>query len=87
MKKDFFYECDFISREMWFHTYTEFCDLRYGIKRLYNGLSRNGKEFYKWYVYANIHMGETFKNAIWDFLNDYDDGRELLRLEKYYKSH
>lgn len=87
MKKDEFYECKFIVKEMWFHTYFDFCDVRAGIKRLYKGLSKNGKEFYKWYVYANIHMNETYKNAIWDYLNDYDDGLELLRLKQYYKSH
>lgn len=86
MNKTDFSQCRFIAREMWFITYIDFCDNRRGIKRLYNELDRDGKEFYKWYVYANIHMKEFYKNAIWDYLNDYDpNGVELMRISRFYK--
>ena len=43
--------------------------------------------FYKYYVYANIHMNEMFKNRIWSYLNDYDEfGIELLKAKKIYKT-
>jgi len=68
-----FSDCEFISQNMNFYTYEDFVNARNGIKRLYNGLSRNGKLFYKWYVYANTHMELYFKNAIWDYLNFPDE--------------
>lgn len=87
MNKIDFSQCRFISENMWFITYTDFCDNRRGIRRLFNELDKNGKEFYMWYVYANIHMKECHKNAIWDYLNDYDPNAiELLRLARFYKS-
>lgn len=81
-----FSECKFIHENMNFITYIDFCNNKNGIKRLYKLLNENGKQFYKWYVYANVHMKETFKNAIWDYLNDYDpNGFELMRKIKIYK--
>lgn len=81
-----FSECRFISETMWFYTYFDFCENRKSIKRLFNVLTENGKLFYKWYVYANIHMNSQYKNAIWDYLNDYDPhGFELLHLKRNYK--
>ena len=84
---DEFSECKFIKKELWYYTYYDFIDNRKAIKRAYKDLSINGKQFYKWYVYANIHMNLTYKNAIWDYLNDYDvDGFHLLLLVRYYKT-
>ena len=81
-----FYECRFIEKEMWFDTYTEFCKCRRGIKRLYRGLRKDGKLMFKWYLYANIHMNETYKGYIWDYLNDYIDETELLYRLRFYKA-
>ena len=67
-----FKECQFIKKELCFLDYIEFCYNAKIIKMYYNELSKNGKIFYKWYVYANIHMDEKFKNIIWEFLNDDD---------------
>lgn len=87
MNKIDFSQCRFISDNMWFMTYIDFCDRRRHIKKLFEDLDSNGKEFYMWYVYANIHMKENLKNAIWDYLNDYDPhGLELLRLARFYKN-
>lgn len=61
--------CEFIDENMWFFTYNDFCDHAKLIKNLFQKLERNGKKFYMWYVYSNIHMSETYKNAIWDYLN------------------
>lgn len=80
-----FSECKFINESMRFYTYNDFCKNRKSLKMLYKVLTQDGKIFYKWYVYANIHMNETFKNAIWDYLNGIDkDGSELMRLERLY---
>lgn len=85
MKTDFS-ECSFIEDEMQFYTYTDFCRSKEMIKKLYNSLSRDGKIFYKYYVYANTHMNLTYKNRIWDYLNGYDeDGLELMRASRWYK--
>ena len=78
--------CEFINENLSFYTYYDFCDNRKVIKKLFKNLNRNGKLFYMWYVYANIHMNETFKNAIWDYLNEYDDGSRLLELKKIYRA-
>lgn len=79
--------CDFIEEQMWFFTYYDFCDNRKQIKELFNSFTRQQKQFYKWYVYANIHMNETFKDRIWSYLNGYDEfGIELLNAKKIYKA-
>lgn len=81
-----FSQCRFIHENMWFITYTDFCDRRDGIKRLFEQMDDVGKEFYMWYVYSNVHMKEQFKNAIWDYLNGYDlYASELMRLNRFYK--
>ena len=75
--------CTFIKETMWYFTYEDFCNNRYILRRLYKTLNKNEKQFYKWYVYANIHMGQSHKNAIWDYLNEYDiSGLELMKLKK-----
>ena len=81
-----FSECEFINEVLRYYTYYDFCDNRKIIKKHYNCLSKNGKLFYKWYVYANIHMDLQFKNAIWDYLNEYDNGCELLNKKRFYKA-
>lgn len=82
-----FSECRFIDDNMRYYTYIDFYNKRKKIKKMYSELSNDGKLFYKWYVYANIHMNETYKNLIWDFLNNYDDnGFELLRYKQKYKA-
>lgn len=79
--------CEFIKDKMWFFTYYDFCDNRQSIRENFQEMSKNEKLFYKWYVYANIHMNETFKNAIWDYLNFVDSyGIELLKLMRFYKA-
>lgn len=88
MKEDIdFSFCDFIEEYMWFFTYYDFCDNRYYLKRMFKTFSTNERIFYRYYVYSNIHMDIQYKNAIWDYLNDYDPhGGELLRLKKLYRS-
>ena len=79
MKQVDFSECEFIENEMWYYTYYDFCDQCKAIKRMYLNMSKLGRRFYRWYVYANIHMNETFKNAIWDYLN-LDEEEYYIRL-------
>lgn len=80
--------CKFIDEEMWFFTYYDFCDNRHNIKQLFETLDKNQKLFYKWYIFANIHMNETYKNAIWDYLNQFEEYYEinLLNLKRFYKA-
>lgn len=82
-----FSECKFIRDEMKYYTYYEFCDNCSSIKRLFNSLSKNGKLFYMWYVYANIHMDIFYKNAIWDYLNfnDIQYKLNLIDAKRKYK--
>lgn len=79
-----FSECEFINSEMKIYTYYDFCDNRKAIKRLFEKLSRNGKMFYMWYVYSNTHMKLHYKNAIWDYINGYEEDERLLELKKNY---
>lgn len=84
---DFDFEfCDFIDLEMSFITYNDFCSKCKTIKELYKPLNKHQKRFYKWYVYANIHMKEMHKNAIWEYLN-FDDTIYYLDLIKYKHIH
>lgn len=81
MKEDEFKECYFINSEMKFYTYTDFLQNCDAIKRLYDKrLTTNGKIFYKWFVYANIHLTIGQKNKAWDYLNEYCDKKELYEL-------
>ena len=76
-----FKECDFINTEMKFYTYKDFLQNCYAIKRLYDKyLSSNGKLFYMWYVYSNVHITMNQKNKIWSFLNNDTNYEELKNL-------
>lgn len=78
-----FKECWFIDDEMKFYTYKDFVSNCYALKKLYeNNLGKNGKIFYKWFIYANIHMTQNQKNKIWDWINNYCDTKELYLLLK-----
>ena len=79
-----FSDCAFINEEMKFYTFYDFCDNRIAMKYLFNKLNTNAKLFYMWYVYANIHMDLLFKNAIWDYLNDFCEEARMLELKKQY---
>ena len=80
-----FYTCEFIEKEMWFHTFNDFCDARHGIKQLYKQLDNRGRRMYMWYVYANVHMNEQFKNYVWDYLNDYMNEADIMYKKRFYK--
>ena len=82
-----FTQCEFITENMNFLTYFDFCDNCFAIKNMYNNLDKYAKRFYKWYVYANIHMDLQFKDKIWNFLN-IDDPQayvDLIFLKRSYK--
>ena len=87
MKDIDFIDCEFIDHNMCFVNYFDFCRSCYAIKNLYLELDHNGKRFYKWYIYANIHMEECFKNYIWDFLNsdDVESYMTLISKRQQYK--
>ena len=62
----------------------QICGLKncYAIRRLYDkALGKFGKMFYKWYIYANIHITIGQKNKAWDFINQYCDYEELELLK------
>ena len=81
-----FNECKFIIEELRFLTFQDFYYNKDIIRFYFNKMTKNGKIFYKWFVYANIHMNERQKNAIWDYLNFFDsDGTELLRFAHFYR--
>lgn len=69
MKDVDFSVCPFIKNELCFLTYFDFCKNAKILKIIYEGLETNAKIFYKFYVYANIHMTEYFKDRIWEYLN------------------
>ena len=80
--------CRFIDEQMWFITYDDFVGRRLGIKRLFQQMSLDAKTFYQWYVYANIHMNECCKNAIWDYLvfDEPEYEFELTRIGRVYRA-
>mgnify|MGYP004468725385 CR=1 FL=1 len=82
MTNDDFLECRFIQEEMRYLTYDEFCENCYEIKSIFKMMNKNAKLFYKWYVYANIHMNEMYKNLIWEYLNTEETIAYLELIEK-----
>lgn len=73
-------ECRYIDIEMRFTTFESFMQDAKAIKRLYKQL--NHKLFYKWYLYANIHISLDRKNKIWCYLNDDLTYEQLVNLTK-----
>ena len=82
-----FKECRLINEYLCYLTYDDFCMHRKIIKTMFDNLSAEGKMFYKYYVYANIHMEVKFKDIIWTYLNDATGNVEidLLHLKNQYK--
>lgn len=72
MKDIDFSACPFIDEVLCFLTYFDFCKNAKVLKAYYDALEQDAKRFYKFYVYANIHMTEHYKNLIWEFLNNED---------------
>ena len=76
-----FSECEFIHKQMRYYTFDDFYVDRKCIKKMYKNLTNNGRKFYMWYVYANTHMSLKVKNAVWDYLNDYKDDKQLIGIK------
>ena len=74
MKKEEIRECQFIDEALKFYTYEDFYRDKKTIKAMYRTLEN--KIFYKWFIYANIHMSLVQKDAIWEYLNG-DDFKNL----------
>ena len=72
MKDVDFSVCPFIKNELCYLTYFDFCKNAKILKWFYENMDDDAKIFYKYYVYANIHMTEHYKNLIWEFLNSGD---------------
>ena len=79
--------CEFIEWNMCFVTYHDFVKKREQLKGMYQGLDLGQKRFYKWYVYSHTTMNETYKNAIWEYLNfdDFEYLNNLLHLQTLLK--
>ena len=73
MKDVDFSVCPFIKNELCFLTYFDFCKNAKILKLFYEAMEEDAKIFYKWYVYANIHMTEYFKDLIWEYLNNNEE--------------
>lgn len=88
MKNEDFSECKLINDILCFLTYDEFCKYKYFIRNNYKNLTKNGKLFYKYYVYANIHIDTLRKDRIWNFLNceDFQTDFELMQALENYKA-
>ena len=80
MTENDYLECRFIDIEMRFTTFESFLKDAKAIKRLYKAL--NHKLFYKWYVYANIHISLKRKNLMWSYLNDDITYEQFINLTK-----
>lgn len=74
--------CTFIKEELCFFNLYEFYKNRKIIKHFYEGLDRDAKQFYKWYVYANIFMSEKEKDIIWRYLNEIEIEYEIELTEQ-----
>lgn len=75
MTEEEYKECKYIDNDLKFYTYRDFKRDAFYLRKLYDKLPH--KIFYKWYVYANIHLTMKQKNIAWAFLN-HDVGYEVL---------
>ena len=75
MTEEEYKECIYIDNDLKFYTYRDFKRDAFYLRKLYDKLPH--KIFYKWYVYANIHLTMKQKNIAWAFLN-HDVGYEVL---------
>ena len=75
MTEEEYKECRYIDNNLKFYTYRDFKRDAFYLRVLYDKLPH--KIFYKWYVYANIHLTMKQKNIAWAFLN-HDVGYEVL---------
>lgn len=84
-----FQECKVINECLCYLTFDEFCKYRKLIAKSFNDLSDNGKLFYKFYIYANIHMELNYKDMIWSYVNSptVENESDLLKLNLKYKPH
>lgn len=74
MTEEEYKECAWIDTNMKFYTYKDFRKSAFYLRRMYDKLPH--KLFYRWYVYANIHLTLSQKNIVWSFLNhdvEYDE--------------
>lgn len=60
-------ECRYIDDQMKFYNFSDFKEDAYCLRTLYDRLKN--KLFYKWYIYANVHLSLKQKDIIWSFLN------------------
>jgi len=79
------YDCDFIDARLQFINYNDFIERMGLIKKIYKRLTPKGIQFYKWYIYANVHMNRIYKDIIWDYLNGDKDDEYVLKMQKRYK--
>lgn len=75
MTEEEYKECRYIDNSLKFYTYRDFKRDAFYLRKLCDKLPH--KIFYKWYVYANIHLTIKQKNIAWAFLN-HDVGYEVL---------
>lgn len=57
-----------IHERMRFETFNDFYVRRKIIKELFGRLSNNGKEIYKYYLYANSILSVQKKDCMWEYL-------------------
>lgn len=82
-----FSACEFIDKCLRFNTYIDFCNNARIIKAVYQAMEKDAKRFYKWYIYANIHMLEKYKDLIWIYLNSDEPERyvDLITSKRTYR--
>ena len=67
MTEEEYKECRYIDNNLKFYTYRDFKRDAFYLRVLYDKLPH--KIFYKWYIYANIHLTLKQKDIAWSFLN------------------
>ena len=67
MTEEEYKECRYIDNDLKFYTYRDFKRNAFYLRALYDNLKH--KLFYRWYIYANIHLSIKQKDIAWSFLN------------------
>ena len=64
-----FTESRFIEDFMRYADIFDFVKMSNVLKTRYGRMSNEGKQFYKYFVYAHVNTTDAEKNAIWEYLN------------------
>lgn len=75
---------EIIDERLVFYGLDHFYKKRLVIKAILRTKTWRERVVYQWYVYSRPFINETFKNNIWDYLQDYMSEADFVLNYRYY---